>query len=114
MTSNRGGEHEAVPAERVLVSDLGDHVGAEVTLLGWLLNRRALGGIGFLLLRDRSGVAQVVFEGSALPLHESSVRVTGKVVAHKKAPGGFEVQGSTLEVISEATQAPPVELAKED
>lgn len=114
MASNRGGEHEAVPAERVLVSDLGDHVGAEVTLLGWVLNRRDLGGIGFLLLRDRSGVAQVVFEGSALPLHESSVRVTGKVVAHKKAPGGFEVQGSTLEVISEATQAPPVELAKED
>lgn len=101
-------------APRVLVSELADHTGQIVTLQGWILNRRDLGGIGFLLLRDRSGVAQVVFEDVPLPLHESSVRVTGKVVAHTKAPGGFEMQGNTLEVVSEATVAPPVELAKEE
>lgn len=101
-------------APRVLISELATHVGHLVTLQGWILNRRDLGGIRFLLLRDRSGVAQVVFEDVALPLHESSVRVTGTVVAHSKAPGGFEMQGSALEVISEATVAPPVELAKEE
>ncbi len=113
--SNEGSpEQEAGAAPRVLVSQLAEHVGDLVTLQGWILNRRDLGGIRFMLLRDRSGVAQVVFEDVALPLHESAVRVTGTVVAHGKAPGGFEVQGSRLEVVSEATVAPPVELAKEE
>ncbi|MFO7544885.1 MAG: aspartate--tRNA(Asn) ligase [Trueperaceae bacterium] len=112
-------EEAASPREgtgptRVLVAELADHVGERVTLLGWILTRRDLGGIRFLVLRDRSGIAQCVLEGVDVPLHESSVRVTGTVVAHPKAPGGVELHGDTLEVISEATVPPPVELAKED
>jgi len=96
------------------VADLADHVGERVALQGWILTRRDLGGIRFLVLRDRSGVAQCVLEGVDVPLHESSVRVTGAVVAHPKAPGGFELHGDALEGISEASVPPPVELAKED
>jgi nondiscriminating aspartyl-tRNA synthetase len=57
---------------------------------------------------------QCVLEGLDVPLHESSVRLTGTVVAHPKAPGGFEVQVAELDVISEATVPPPVELSKEE
>ena len=95
-------------AGRVLVRDLARYDGREVTLQGWILTRRDLGGVRFLVLRDRSGVAQVVLSGIEVPLHESAVRVTGTVVAHAKAPGGYEVRASALETVSEATAPPPV------
>ena len=108
--------------ERALAQDLSRRVGDDVRLQGWVLTRRDLGGVGFLLLRDRSGTAQCVVERAVLeraglhglPLHESFVSLTGRVVAHAKAPGGVEVHVSSLEVVSEAVAPPPVELAKEE
>ncbi|MCA9836030.1 MAG: aspartate--tRNA(Asn) ligase [Trueperaceae bacterium] len=99
---------------RVLVSDLKDKLGEEVSLQGWVHNRRQLGGISFLILRDKSGIVQCVFEKTEIPLHESCVEVVGKVVEAKKAPGGLEVQAKSLNVISEATQPAPIEIPKED
>lgn len=101
-------------AQRVLVQDLAAHEGQRVMLAGWVLTRRELGGISFLVLRDRTGVAQCVLEGVAVPLHESAVQVTGTVKAHRKAPGGFEVQVERLDLVAEATTPPPVELSKEE
>mgnify|MGYP003474128795 CR=1 FL=1 len=69
---------------RVLVRDLKAHVGQEVELLGFLHWRRDLGRIQFLLLRDRSGVVQVVTGGLKLPLPESALRVRGLVVENAK------------------------------
>ncbi len=103
-----------ITRKRVLANALAGMLGQEVMLRGWVLTRRDLGGIGFLLLRDASGVVQCVLEGAELPLHESYVEVIGTVVAHAKAPGGVEVAGASLSVISEATAPPPVELAKEE
>src|SRR5690554_7043132 len=101
-------------APLIPVRELKSHEGETVTVQGWVHNRRNLGGIRFLLLRDYSAVVQCVFQGVDLPLHESSVRVTGKVVPSSKAPGGFEIQASELEVVSEALQPPPVEISKEE
>src|SRR5690606_10215411 len=100
--------------DRTLVADLAFKVGEVATLRGWVLTRRDLGGIGFVLLRDRSGVVQCVFEGVELPLHESFVEVSGKVVEHAKAPGGVEVSNASLSVLNAATSPPPVELSKEE
>ncbi len=101
-------------APLIPVRELRQHEGQTVTLQGWVHNRRNLGGIRFLLLRDFSGVAQCVFQGVELPLHESSVRVSGKVVSSPKAPGGVEVQATDLEVVTEALVPPPVEISKEE
>ncbi|AEB12056.1 aspartate--tRNA(Asn) ligase [Marinithermus hydrothermalis] len=101
--------------QRILVQDLPQHVGERVTLMGWLHWRRDLGGIQFVLLRDRSGVVQVVLPGGGkLPLQESSIRVTGTVVESDKAPGGLEVHAEGLEVLSPATAPTPVEIPKEE
>jgi len=100
--------------ERTLTQALPTHVGEAVTLQGWVHNRRDLGGIQFLLLRDRSGLVQCVFERTELPLHESCVRVRGTVVANERAPGGVEVQADGLEVLSRALIPPPVEISKEE
>jgi len=99
---------------RTLARALPGRVGERVTLQGWVHNRRDLGGIQFLLLRDRSGLAQCVFEKTGLPLHESCVRVRGTVVASARAPGGVEVHADELEVLSRATAPPPVEIPKEE
>jgi nondiscriminating aspartyl-tRNA synthetase len=100
--------------QRILVSDLSKHIGESVTLQGWVHSRRDLGGISFLVLRDKSGIAQCVFEKTHVPMGESCVRVSGKVVEAKKAPGGLELQAKTLEIISEATEPTPIEIPKEE
>ncbi len=105
---------ETVTDERTLNRALPTRIGERVAVQGWVHNRRDLGGIQFLLLRDRSGVAQCVFEKTQLPLHESCVRVQGTVVANERAPGGVEVRADALEVLSRATTPPPVEIAKEE
>ena len=101
-------------APLIAVRELKAHEGETVTVQGWVHNRRNLGGIRFLLLRDYSAVVQCVFQGVDLPLHESSVRVTGKVVASARAPGNVEIQATDLTVISEALIPPPVEISKEE
>ena len=107
---------------RVLTSDLAHHAGQVVELAGWVLTRRDLGGLGFLLLRDRAGVVQCVIEKAvieasglgALPLQESFVELGGRVSTHQKAPGGVEVHVTRLSVVNAATEPPPVELSKEE
>jgi nondiscriminating aspartyl-tRNA synthetase len=97
-----------------LVKNLPEKIGETVELMGFLHWRRDLGKVQFLLLRDRTGVVQVVTGGRRLPLPESSLRVVGRVVANEKAPGGLEVQAEELEVLSPALEPTPVEIPKEE
>ena len=97
---------------RTLTRDLGQVEGQLVKLQGFVHARRDLGGVQFVVLRDKSGVAQCVGSGLHLPLPESSVEITGTVKAHKKAPGGYEVQIESMKVLSAATQASPLEIPK--
>jgi len=100
---------------RVLVSELPKHEGEEVEVRGWLHWRRDLGGIQFALIRDRSGVVQVVLPGGGrLPLPESVVRARGRVVRSEKAPGGFEIHSEGLELLAPAEKPTPVEIPKEE
>lgn len=99
---------------RTLIRDLPAVIGSTVRIDGWILTRRDLGGISFAIVRDRSGVVQCVFQHTAIPLQESAVRIEGTVVAQERAPGGIEIQATSLHVITEATAAPPVEINKEN
>ena len=79
--------------------------GKEVTLAGFAHETRDLGGIAFLVLRDRKGLAQITlvkkllgkdaFKSASTISRESVVMVTGTVKAEPKAPRGFEILPGT-------------------
>jgi asparaginyl-tRNA synthetase len=103
--------------QREYVEDLSKYVGQEVTLRGWLQNKRSSGKIQFLFLRDGTGIVQCVVmkngvgeEAFALAdslAQESSFAVTGKVQDAKgKAPGDVEIFVTKFEVIANAADYP--------
>ena len=100
----------------VYVEDLGEHLGEEVTLRGWLYNRRSSGKIHFLLVRDGTGVCQCVAsladlgaEAFAEADHlgqETSLEVTGIVREDKRAAGGRELTVKSIVVRAPALDYP--------
>lgn len=98
------------------VRDLASKVGQEATLLGWVEKFRSSGKIAFLGLRDGTGTVQVViarnevddgsWEAVADLSLESSVRVSGTVRQDDRAPDGYEITASQVEVIGPAAEYP--------
>jgi len=100
---------------RVLTRDLPAHAGEQVTLAGWLHRRRQLKSVAFAILRDRTGLAQIVLTGpdatalADLP-EETPLRVVGTVTTNPKAPGGVEITEATLTALSQVVKPPPFDL----
>lgn len=89
--------------------------GSRVTLMGHIHRRRELAKVSFLILRDRSGLAQIVLRSEDLPAdglpgEETVVRVSGTATANAHAPGGVEVTSPEIELLSEPARTPVVEL----
>ncbi len=100
-----------------LTSELAEqHINQTVKLAGWVHAVRAQSKIIFLVLRDREGTVQGVvlpenIEAFALAKklsEESVIAMTGVLVAAPQAPGGFEVQVQSLEVLSRAAPQLPI------
>jgi len=105
--------------KRIPVSELKNHIGRRVKLQGWLHNLRRMGRVNFLLLRDRTGLAQAVLGKEDLaPLEglqmESVLEVSGVVTAAPPAPSGVELHNVELGVITPVTEILPFELNKPD
>jgi len=98
------------------IKDLKEHIGKEITLQGWVANKREGKGIAFIVFRDGTGFCQVViseedlkstnFEDTKNLTLEASFSVTGKVIADEKQIGGFEINASSFELISESVEYP--------
>src|SRR5436309_6564197 len=92
------------------IAQIGTREGQGVTIRGWLFNLRESGKLLFPIFRDGSGLTQgVVAKNAVSPemfetvkglTQESSVIVEGKVRADKRAPGGYELDVSKVQVIS--------------
>jgi nondiscriminating aspartyl-tRNA synthetase len=101
---------------RVLAANLAAHAGAQVRIAGWLHRRRQLKALTFLVIRDRSGLAQVVLASpeeiaAAADLSEEAVlAVTGTVAASEQAPGGAEIIRPVITRLSGPAQPPPFDL----
>jgi nondiscriminating aspartyl-tRNA synthetase len=101
---------------RVLSAQLAGHAGERVTMAGWVHRRRLLKSVAFLILRDRSGLAQAVVTAPAdrealekLP-EETVVEVTGTAVANPDAPGGVELHEPSWRALSEPADELPFDL----
>jgi asparaginyl-tRNA synthetase len=91
------------------VEDIGAHEGNEITLRGWVYNKRSSGKLQFILLRDGTGIIQcVAFKGSFSPeefdaldklTQESSIEIRGKVRKDSRSPGGFEVDVTGFKIV---------------
>jgi asparaginyl-tRNA synthetase len=100
----------------VYIEDIGKHEGEEVTIKGWLHNRRSSGKIHFLIVRDGSGFIQAVMSKAAVGdemfkaadhlSQESSIIVTGTARADTRAPSGYEIDLKQLEVVAPAHDYP--------
>src|SRR5947208_1016237 len=100
----------------VYIEDIGKHEGEEVTIKGWLHNRRSSGKIHFLILRDGSGFIQAVMSKAAVGddlfraadhlSQETSIVVTGTARADTRAPSGYEIDVKSLEIVGESHDYP--------
>jgi nondiscriminating aspartyl-tRNA synthetase len=103
-------------SKRILNQEVKSHLGQEVVVAGWVHNIRALGGIEFIILRDRSGILQTVLDRTKVKVerltNESVVEIKGKVKADQRAPGGVEIEISQLKIISRAEENLPIEVNK--
>jgi len=99
------------------IAEVGTHEGQTVTIRGWLYNLRESGKLLFPIFRDgtgliqgvvpKSAVAPEVFEAVKGLTQESSVIVEGKVRADKRAPGGYELDVSGVQVVQRVSENDP-------
>jgi asparaginyl-tRNA synthetase len=98
------------------IEEIAQYEGRSVTIRGWLHNRRSSGKIHFLTVRDGSGFIQCVMSRQAVGeemfkradhlSQESAIVVHGAVRADARAPGGYEIDVTGIEVVSEAQNFP--------
>src|ERR1700747_2784997 len=100
----------------ITIEQAGQYAGQTVTIRGWLYNLRESGKLLFPIFRDGTGVIQGVvslkdqpqaFEALKELPQESSVIVTGKIQAEPRAPGGYEIHISGIEVVQRVSDSEP-------
>lgn len=101
---------------RLPINTLPEMAGQRVTIAGWLHNFRQLRLVSFLILRDVSGLAQIVLDDSVLIEtianlnRESVLCVSGEVITTSQAPNGVELHNAEITVLSEAATVPTFDL----
>ncbi|MEH1011656.1 aspartate--tRNA(Asn) ligase [Micromonospora sp. CPCC 206060] len=102
--------------QRVLSRQLPTHIGATVRIAGWVHRRRLLKSVAFLIVRDATGLAQVVITDPATRTvveqltEESAVEVTGTPVAQPAAPAGVELTDPRVRLLGAPAVPPPFDL----
>src|ERR1700739_360223 len=106
------------------IADIGKHEGQTVTIRGWLYNLRESGKLLFPIFRDGTGTIQGVLPKNAVSpavfdavknlTQESSVVVEGKVRADKRAPGGYELDVSDVQVLQKVAESDPYPISLKD
>ncbi len=98
------------------INQIGQHIGATVTLAGWVYNKTEKGKLVFIQLRDGTGTIQCVvfrknvsedtFAAAKSLTQESSVRIIGAVRADERAPSGYEIDVTAVEPVHIAEEYP--------
>jgi nondiscriminating aspartyl-tRNA synthetase len=106
--------------ERILSKEIPAHIGKEVKLQGWVHKLRKLGGLSFLVLRDREGLVQAVIDAESENTKlkdlttETVVTIVGEVVKEERAPLGAEIRVKEIEIISPVKEDVPIAINKKE
>lgn len=103
--------------KRVLAGNLADHRGERVVLKGWVHNIRRLGEVNFVIVRDRSGLAQAVMDKETIKQFDglqpgTVVSLEGEVVTAANVAGGHEIHDCTVEILVPISEVLPIALYK--
>lgn len=96
----------------------GDFEGKEVKINGAVHTIRDMGDVAFIVLRKREGLLQCVYEQGITRFNlknlkeASTVEVTGTVRGEARAPQGFEIRLKSVKILSEPTEAMPLQISK--
>jgi asparaginyl-tRNA synthetase len=100
------------------IKDASSHVGKEVRIEGWVRHIRSSGSLYFIEVRDGTGIIQCVivegevsdedFECCAHLKIESSLIVSGVVREERRAPGGFELGVTGIEIVQVSMEEYPI------
>lgn len=105
---------------RTLTNQINKNIGKTVTISGWIHKIRKLGGITFLVIRDRAGLAQAVVEKKEANKlleglsTETVITLTGEVAKEERAPQGAEIRAEKVEILSPVEEDIPVEINKKE
>ncbi len=101
---------------KIYIKDIAKYEGQEITLQGWMYNKRSSGKLHFLQLRDGTGeiqavvfkgnVSDEVFEAADKITQESSVEVKGTVKKHDRSKIGYEIDATDVKVLSPSVDYP--------
>jgi len=101
---------------KIYIEELNNYIGQEIELSGWVTHKRSSGKIRFIVMRDGSGICQLVLVKNLVSdevfnkfdelTQESSFRVYGLVKKEERAPGGFEIEVKNLDIIHIAKDYP--------
>lgn len=101
---------------KIYIKDIGKYEGQEITLQGWMYNKRSSGKLHFLQLRDGTGEIQAVvfkgnvpddvFEAADKITQESSVEIKGTVKKHDRSKIGYEIDAVDVKVLSPSVDYP--------
>ena len=104
--------------ETVTIKDLKNHENEEVKINGWVYNRRSIGKVWFLILRDGTGLLQCVVvdgESDSESFHleqnlnqEDSVSINGIVKKEPRAVGGYELGVKSISVVNHTSNEYPI------
>jgi nondiscriminating aspartyl-tRNA synthetase len=105
-----------MPIKRILINQIKEKIGQKVKIAGFVQTIRDHGGIKFLIVRDISGIIQVVVNKSNIETAktaellnlESVVEILGVVEEEKQAPNGFEIQAEEIKILSLSAPELPI------
>jgi len=100
--------------ERLLIKEISNHEGEKITIKGRIFNIRNLGNISFLIVRDYSGVVQVVASKDLEVGPGDIVSIEGLVKKDERAKGGYEMKAEKIEIITKNKETLPFDLEKDD
>src|SRR3954469_4247066 len=118
-------ETGAIPTpSKITINEASQQVGKPVQIRGWLYNLRKSGKIVFPIVRDGTGLMQCVALKNNLPeevfenlkhlTQESSLLVRGKLRAEARAPGGYEMDVESVEILQKVSETDPYPITPKD